>query len=46
MKRRLLSHSKSLGRVKTLVVGPIGKELLGKEAAIEKLEIKTLIRRG
>ena len=38
MKRRPLSHSKSLGGGNVLVVGPIDKELLGKEAAIKKLE--------
>ena len=38
MKRRPFSHSKSLGRRNTLVVGLINKELLGKEAAINKLE--------
>ena len=41
MKRRPLSNSKSLGRGETLVVGPIDKELLGKEAAIDKLERTT-----
>ena len=34
VKRSPLSHYKSLGRGKTFVVGPIDKELLGKEAAI------------
>ena len=38
MKRILLSHSKSLGGRKTLVVGPIDEELLGKEAATKILE--------
>ena len=38
MKRRPLSYSKSLGRRIVLVVGPIDKELLGKEAAINKLK--------
>ena len=38
MKRIPFSHSKSLGRGEILVVGPIDKELLGKEAAIDKLE--------
>ena len=38
MKRRPSSHSKSLGRGNTLVMGSIDKELLGKEAAIDKLE--------
>ena len=37
-KERPLSHSKSLSRGGTLVVGPIDKELLGKEAAINKLK--------
>ena len=35
--RITLSHSKSFGMGKTLVVGPIYKELLGKETAIDKL---------
>ena len=39
MRRRPLSHYKSLGRGKTLVVGTIDKELLGKETEIDKLEI-------
>ena len=39
MNRIPLSHSKSLGRGKTLVVGTIDKELLGKETEIDKLEI-------
>ena len=39
VERRPLSHSKSLGRGETLVVRPIDKDLLGKEAAIDKLEI-------
>ena len=34
-----LSHCKSLGRDKTLMVGTIDKELVGKEAVIKKLEI-------
>ena len=38
MKRRPFSHSKSLGRGETIVVGPIDKEILGKEAAINKLK--------
>ena len=38
MNRRPLSHSKSLGMGETLVVGPFDKELMGKEAAIDKLE--------
>ena len=41
VKRRPLSHSKSLRREKTLVVGHVDKELLGKEAAIKKFEITT-----
>ena len=38
VKRRPLSHSKSLGRREVLVVGPIDKDLMGKEVAIEKME--------
>ena len=34
-----LSHYKSLVGGGALVVGPIDKELLGKDAAIDKLEI-------
>ena len=41
MKRIPLSHFKSLGRGKTFVVRPIDKEIMGKEAAINKLEIMT-----
>ena len=41
VKRIPLSHSKYLVRGKYFVVGPIDKELLGKEAVIEKLEIMT-----
>ena len=41
MKRILLSRSKSLVRGGTLVVGHIDKELLGKEAAINKSERTT-----
>ena len=41
MKRIPLSHFKSLGRGETFVVGPIDKEIMGKEAAINKLEIMT-----
>ena len=36
VKRRPLSHSKSIVRGKKLVVGLIDKELLEKEAAIKK----------
>ena len=36
VKRRLLSHSKSLSRGKKLVVGTIDKEIMGKESATEK----------
>ena len=38
MERILISHSKSPDRGKTFVVGHIDKELLGREAAINKLE--------
>ena len=41
VKRRTLSHSKSLGRRKTFVGEPIDKELLGEEAAIDKSERNT-----
>ena len=41
MMRRPLSHSKSLGRGETLVMGPIDKDLLGEGAAIDKLERTT-----
>ena len=38
VKRRTLSQFKPLGRGETLVVGPIDKDLLGKDADINKLE--------
>ena len=38
VKRRPLSHSKSLVRRETLVMVPIDKDLLGEGAAIDKLE--------
>ena len=38
VKRRPLSHYKSLGRGNTLVVGPIDKEILGKDTSINKFE--------
>ena len=36
-----LSHSNILGKGKNIMVGPIDKEHLGKEAAIKKSEITT-----
>ena len=44
VKRRPLSHSKSLGRGGTLVVGPIDKDILGKEVVFDKLEGTTFER--
>ena len=41
MKTRHLSYYKSLGWGGYLVVGPIDKKILGKEAVIEKLERTT-----
>ena len=41
VKRRPLPRSKYLCRVKTLVLRPMDKDLLRKEAAINKSEIKT-----
>ena len=41
VKRRPLSHSKSLSRGESLVMGPIDKELMGNEATIEKSERTT-----
>ena len=44
VKRTPLSQSKSLSRGKTFVVGHIDKELLGKEAAINKSERTTFAK--
>ena len=41
VERSPLSHSKSLGRGKTFVVGPIDREILRKEVEINKLERTT-----